>query len=190
MSTFLFLSLITIHSEIFLMRKLLEHNKNYFLPDFLTDVFDEVFSFPFILEDCSEIQQKSRSQSIIECLGTKNLCTTSSITPLSSMYNHMHITVMPRYNTLVGRQVYLTAVQLRHLISFLKVCLQILHTGRFLRHRYSNWQYAEYPTKNPDQNVTNRKRITIQNSKLETNNEHQKNDNFVVVCSHCVMRYL
>ena len=69
----------------------------------MIDVFDEVFPFQFILEDCSEIQQKSRSQSIIECLGTNNLCTTSSNMPLSTMYNHMHITVMPRYNTLVGR---------------------------------------------------------------------------------------
>ena len=75
-------------------------------------------------------------------------------------------TVTLRYNAVVGTQVYLTSVQARHVISFQKVFLQMLHTGR---HRYSNWQHAEYSTNEPDINVTNRKRITIQNSSLETN---------------------
>ena len=64
-------------------------------------------------------------------------------------FNDIVRTVTPRCNAVVGNQVYLTAVQARRLKSFLKVCLQMLHTGRFLRYRYSNWQHAEYPTNEP-----------------------------------------
>ena len=49
-----------------------------------------------------------------------------------------------------------------------------------LKHRYSNWQHAEYPTNEPDLYVTNRKRITIQlyqqqtQRACKTNSEHEE----------------